>query len=88
MKYTHYDLGSLTQGAVVTVDLEGTEANVQLLDGANLANFRRNAPHRYFGGHYTRSPARLVVPSTGHWHVVVDLGGYPGTVRSAVTVSS
>jgi len=26
------------------------------------------------------------VPQTGHWHVVVDLGGFAGSLRASVEV--
>lgn len=32
------------------------------------------------------SPARLVIPHTGHWHVTVDMQGLRGQTRSAVRV--
>lgn len=34
----------------------------------------------------TRSPFRIPIPHSGHWYVVIDLGGYSGTVRSSVRV--
>lgn len=33
-----------------------------------------------------RSPAKIPIPHSGHWYVVIDLGGYSGTVRSSVRV--
>jgi len=41
---------------------------------------------RFYGGHATRSPVRLQVPSSGHWYVVVDYGGLPGRGRAGVRV--
>lgn len=86
MKFQHYDLGSLRGGEVVEVTLSGSAANVRLLDSSNFQSFRSGRRHQFHGGHATRSPVRLQVPRSGHWHVVVDLGGYPGTIRSSVQV--
>lgn len=86
MEFTHYDLGVLSGGEIVVVNLEGTAANVRLMDNANFSSYRTGHQHRYFGGHATRSPMRLQVPSAGHWHVAIDLGGYRGSVRSSVQV--
>jgi hypothetical protein len=86
MNFTLYDLGHLSAGDLVRVNLRGTEANVRLLDSSNLRSFQRNASHQYVGGHYTRSPVQLKVPSSGTWHVVVDLGGFTGSVESSVEV--
>jgi hypothetical protein len=84
--FTHYDLGQLETGNVVEVSLEGTAANVRLMDSLNFSAYRAGQRHQYLGGHITRSPARLPVPSPGHWHVAIDLGGLGGSVRSSVRV--
>lgn len=84
--FTHYDLGRLRRGATIEVTLSGSAANVQLLDSASLASFRRGAQYRYFGGLARASPVHLVVPSDGHWHVTVDLRGLRGTARSTLRV--
>ena len=71
MNFTHYDLGLLGGGEVVEVSLQGTEANVRLLDSANFSAYRAGRQHRYYGGHARRSPVTLTVPSAGHWHVAM-----------------
>jgi uncharacterized protein DUF1883 len=85
MQYIHNDLGFLNGGDVVEVTLS-SQANVKLMDGSNFANYRQGGQHRFFGGHAKQSPIRLQVPSAGHWHVAVDLGGYSGNVRTGVRV--
>jgi hypothetical protein len=87
MQFVHTDLGYVRAGATVTVRLTGNAANVALVDAANFAKYRRRQAHRVIGGHYRQSPVTLRTPSSGHWHVVVDLGGAPGRVGSQVTVS-
>jgi hypothetical protein len=73
----------LTTGDVVEVTLDG-RANVMLVDPTNYERYRKGESFRYHGGLAERSPATLVAPHDGRWHVVVDLGGYPGHVRAGI----
>lgn len=84
MQYQHYDLGHMSAGEVVEVALSGNAANVLLLDSSNLNKFKQGRQYHYFGGQQNRSVGHLQVPSSGHWHIVVHLGGYAGRVRSSV----
>jgi hypothetical protein len=86
MQYQYYDLGNLKGGEIVVVTLSGNAANVRLMDSSNYLNFKNRRRHNYYGGHITRSPYKLSVPRASHWYVVIDLGGYAGTVRSSVQV--
>jgi hypothetical protein len=82
MNFLHYDLQlSPAQSVEITLD---KGANVRLLDDANYGMYQRGQPHRYYGGHTTTSPVRLKPPHGGRWHVVIDLGGFPGTVSASV----
>ena len=85
MKFLHNDLGHLDGGCVVEVTLDEA-ANVKLMDSANLSSYRAGRGHEYFGGHASRSPFRVPVPRSGHWHLAIDLGGYVGSVRAGVRV--
>lgn len=85
MNFLDYDLGSLGGGEIIEVSLSQA-ANVRLMDSPNFGSYRSGGQHRYFGGYATRSPLRLSVPSPGHWHVAIDLGGYAGSVRAGVRV--
>lgn len=82
MNYLHYDL-QLQSGEVVEVTLD-KQANVRLLDEPNFSLYRQGKRHRYYGGLATKSPVRLSPPNAGRWHLVVDLGGYGGTVKASV----
>lgn len=86
MKFTHYDLGHRSGGEIVVVTLSGNAANVRLMDSTNFQSFRTGRQHRYYGGHATKSPVKLQIPQSGRWYVVIDMGGYNGTVRSSVQV--
>jgi hypothetical protein len=70
---------------VVVVDLDG-QANVLLMDRSNFDACQDRRSYRYYGGLAEKTPVRLVVPRTGHWHLVVDLGGYAGTVKAGVRI--
>lgn len=86
MQYTHYDIGDQRAGATVRVSLQGSAANVMLVDSTALSQYRRGGRYTYYGGQATRSPVVLRVPRRAHWHVVIDLGGSRGSVQSAVEV--
>jgi len=86
MNFLHWDgWGGPDVFIFVTLD---HAANVQLLDDPAFTAYRSGRAYRYRGGHYRHSPVRLRPPYQGHWHVVVDLGGYGGSVRAAVRVLS
>jgi Domain of unknown function (DUF1883) len=72
---------------MVEVVLDGA-ANVLLLDPTNFVAYKQRQPYHYYGGHATHSPFRLRAPLAGKWHVVIDLGGGPGSVRANVRVIS
>lgn len=79
MNFRKYEFDARA-GDVVEVTLSG-QANVRLLDSSNFSRYQRGESHRYTGGLAKVSPYRLAVPSSGHWYVVVDLGGYAGSVN-------
>jgi len=85
MDFVHYDLNQLPGGEMVEVTLANA-ANVRLLDEVNFGFYRQGGQYRYSGGYVTRSPYAVRVPAPGHWHLVLDLGGYAGQIRSSVRV--
>jgi hypothetical protein len=86
MNFNHYNLGYIDGGSVVEVTLNGSAANVRLMDSSNFNSYRSGRQHRYHGGLATQSPVRIPVPSSGSWHLTVDMQGLKGNVRSAVRV--
>lgn len=86
MNFSHYDLGHIERGSIVVVTLQGSAANVRLMDSSNFSSYRAGRKHRYHGGLARSSPVRLAVPSSGHWHLTVDMQGLRGTVRTGVNV--
>ena len=84
MNFLHYDF-NITLDEIIEVTLD-EKANVRLLDDANYANYKAGREHKYYGGRAKKSVVQLHPPRPGHWHVVIDLGGYSGTVSAAVRV--
>jgi hypothetical protein len=84
MNYLHYEF-DLGADDVVEVTLD-KQANVRLLDATNYALYRNGGQYRYYGGLAKESPVRIRVPHAGPWHLVIDLGGYAGTVRASAHV--
>ncbi len=80
MNYLHYEFDASSDNVIeVTLD---KQANVELLDTTNYISFRQGRSYRTYGGLAKVSPLRLRPPHAGHWHVVVHLGGYRGSVRA------
>lgn len=84
MNFLHYDM-RLDADDVVEVTLD-KQANVRLLDDTNYSRYSRGEKHTYYGGLAKKSPTHLKAPHAGSWHVIVDLGGYAGTVRASARV--
>ncbi|MEP5938813.1 MAG: DUF1883 domain-containing protein [Erythrobacter sp.] len=85
MKFTHYDIGQQSRGAVVEVTLT-KGANVRLMDSTNFSNYKRGKRHRYTGGLAKKSPFRLTVPRSGRWHVTVDVAGLRNGTNSSIRI--
>jgi hypothetical protein len=86
MAYLESDLGHLSAGAVIDIELTGDAANVWLVDSSQVAAYKAGRPFRAGGGHFRRSPITLVTPSSGHWYVMIDHGGLPGNTTASVRV--
>lgn len=85
MDFVHHKLGHCTRGQIVEIQLDA-RANVRLLNNSQFAAYRAGRSFRAIQGQALQSPIRWAIPQSGQWHVVIDFGGYPGRVRSAVRV--
>ncbi|WP_277809709.1 DUF1883 domain-containing protein [Chromohalobacter canadensis] len=85
MQFIHTDLGQRKGGEIVEVTLT-SGANVRLMDSSNFSSYKRGRRHRYTGGLAKKSPVRLQIPSSGHWHVAVDMQGLRGSTKASVRV--
>lgn len=84
MNFLHYEVEAGPDN-VIQVSLD-RQANVLLMDISDFQNYRSGRAYNYRGGLAKRSPLNLVAPHQGRWHVVINLGGYAGTVRASVRV--
>lgn len=82
MQFIHSDLGHRSRGEIVEVTLTGG-ANVRLMGSSDFQNYRAGRRHSYHGGLARRSPVRLAIPSSGHWHICVDMQGLQGQTRAS-----
>jgi TIR domain/Domain of unknown function (DUF1883) len=78
MEHVYVDLGQLPRGTMVEFHINGSEANVWLLDSSKYSSYKRGRQVRAQGGHTKKTPVRMQTTSSGHWYAVADLGGYPG----------
>lgn len=89
--YLHYEF-DVGQNDTVQVTLDKS-ANVKLLDDANYRKYRAGQQYRYHGGFVKVSSAMkessidLTVPHERHWHLIIDLGGYPGIVHASGAIA-
>lgn len=85
MQFIHNDLGHRRRGEIVEVTLT-SGANVRLMDSTNFGSYKNGRRHRYTGGLAKKSPLRLQIPSSGHWHLVVDMQGLRGSTKASVRI--
>lgn len=83
MKFLHYKISLTTFQRTIAITLD-KQANVRLMDSHNFQRYRSGNTHNYYGGRATRSPFIITAPSAGDWNLVIDLGGFPGTVKASV----
>ncbi|NLS21382.1 DUF1883 domain-containing protein [Rhizobium sp. P40RR-XXII] len=84
-RYSHYDLREQRAGTVIEITLSAI-ANVRLMNGSNFERFTETLKHQFIGGVAKKSPIRLTIPESGHWHLVVDMEGHNGLAESSVKI--
>lgn len=84
-RFTHYDLHEQRAGTIVDVTLNAVN-NVRLMTGVNFTRFKETLDFKYVGGVAKKSPIRMIIPETGHWHLIVDGEGHHGLAGSSVKV--
>lgn len=82
-RYTHYDLKELRAGTTLEISLSAVN-NVRLMTGANFQRFTELLDFKYLGGVAKKSPIRIAIPETLHWHLVIDAEGHSGLAESSV----
>lgn len=86
MEHLMYDLHHQPKGKVAVVSLD-QQANVRLMTMSDYRQFKAGRSVSTYGGLAKTTPARVRIPRPDHWVLVVDLGGYGGTVRASVRVA-
>jgi hypothetical protein len=81
--FTHYDLKQQRAGVTIEITLSAV-ANVRLMTANNFQLYTETLKHQFVGGVARKSPIRLVIPQSGHWHVVVDMEGHHGHCDSSI----
>lgn len=82
-RFTHYDLRELRAGAVIEVSLNAVN-NVRLMTSGNYQRFTELLDFKFIGGIAKKSPLRLTIPETSHWHLIVDCEGHHALAESSV----
>ncbi len=75
----------LNEGDVVVVDCSH-RCNIRLMSDSDFASYRRGGSHRYYGGHYERLPARIVVPSRRLLEHHAGSGGGSASIRHSIMI--
>lgn len=84
MNFLHYEVNASPSNTIqIVLD---KQANVRLMDDTNFSKYKRGDKFSFVGGLAKKSPINLTPPRIGNWHVVIDLGGYTGTVNASVKV--
>lgn len=85
MQFIHNDLGQRKRGEIIEITLT-SGANVRLMDNSNFSNYKNGRQHRYTGGLAKRSPIKLAIPSTGRWHIAIDMQGLRGSTKASIRI--
>ncbi|MFT2211881.1 DUF1883 domain-containing protein [Rhizobium giardinii] len=83
--FTHYDLKQQRAGVTIEITLTAV-ANVRLMTDNNFALYKQAMKHQFVGGVARKSPIRLTIPQSGHWHLVVDMEGHHGLSESSIRI--
>lgn len=60
------------------------QCNVLLMDDYNFRCYRSRGRFHHYGGFYKMFPVRIGVPHSGHWNVVIDLGGGQANISYSI----
>ncbi len=84
MDFIHSD-DFFEQGDIIVLNCD-TQCNFRIMDDVNFSSFRGGGGNTYYGGFFRYFPARIVVPHSGHWNIVIDLGGGRAVIRYGLSV--
>lgn len=75
----------LSKGAIVQLDCD-TQCNFMLLTDGDYAAYQKVRRFNYCGGTFKQFPARINVPESGDWNIVIDLAGARGEIQYNITI--
>ena len=84
MKYSYKD-GNFRKGDILSIAVD-RKVNIYLMNDINFSKYKNNNSFEYYGGTANNSPYNITVPSTGHWYIVIDLGGGIGILNYSIRV--
>ncbi|HFS6855109.1 TPA: DUF1883 domain-containing protein [Klebsiella pneumoniae] len=84
MEYKHLSV-YLHQGDTVEISFR-FKTDIYLMNDREFMALRNGMRPNGKSGQFTRSPARLIAPASGKWHVVMFGGGDPADARQIVKV--
>ncbi|MDZ7875354.1 MAG: DUF1883 domain-containing protein [Rhizobium sp.] len=83
-RFTHYDLKEQRAGTIIEVTLSAVN-NVRLMTPTNFQRFKETLDLQIpQGGVAKKSPLKIAIPESGHWHLIVDMEGHHGLAESKV----
>ena len=84
MRFIH-QRRTLNKGDIVQLDCDA-QCNFMLLSDADYAAYQQVRRFAYCGGTFKHFPARITVPETGDWHIIIDLAGAKGEIEYNITI--
>ena len=84
MRFVH-QRRRLYKGEIVQLDCD-TQCNFMLLSDADYVAYQRIRRFKYSGGTFKKFPARISVPETGDWNIIIDFAGAKGEIRHNITI--
>lgn len=84
MRFIH-QRRELKKGDIVQLDCD-TQCNFMLLSDRDYAAYQQVRRFKYHGGTFKRFPARITVPETGPWNIIIDLAGAKSEIQYNITV--
>ncbi|MBV9467946.1 MAG: DUF1883 domain-containing protein [Abitibacteriaceae bacterium] len=76
----YYDAGDII---VLQCD---TQCNFMIMSDSDFSSYKRGSSYHYYGGHFKYFPAKISVPSSAYWNIVIDLGGGQANIRYSLSV--
>ena len=75
----------LKKGDIVQLDCD-TQCNFMLLTDADYAAYQQVRRFSYCGGTFKHFPARIAVPESGDWNIIIDLAGANAEIQYNITI--